>query len=333
MQKSKKLCPRYRLNRTKQLKDIDRLRKVKSFLALLKNRVERDLRAGSKIHTFLETARGSSARRRSGAAERGGRVRRSEGGGNGPASGVTTAKCRWKQLRDNHRDALKRQNATRSGQARRQRKEWKYQNAMSFLLPYTCNRDRASNFESLEDSANKNSNQPNTDDSSQELNEARDKYDEIEAYFLNLAASTIKLIQLQIKKKCFNAVMIAEETNLQQSWYSPNNNGYSTSSTPTSDNINISNNAASSSHVEETETTTEHFSNFPLVNNNMSTATAPDFPETQNAGTLFSTFPQVYNNISTATVTNFPETQNTGNNQTLAVELSGSDEDVHNNMY
>ncbi|CAG4957128.1 unnamed protein product [Parnassius apollo] len=51
-------------------------------------------------------------------------------------SDVKTAKSRRKQLRDNHRDALKRQNATRSGQARKQRKEWKYQKAMSFLLPY-----------------------------------------------------------------------------------------------------------------------------------------------------------------------------------------------------
>ncbi|XP_045541235.1 uncharacterized protein LOC123722734 [Papilio machaon] len=262
---------------------------------------------------------------------------------------VTTAKYRWKQLRDNHRDALKRQNATRSGQARRQRKEWKYQNAMSFLLPYMCNRDRASNFESLEDSANENSNQPNFDDNSQEssgilpstsnnltsvnvsddstasgpipstskkrkndeildilrknqenrdllrqertevknMMGARDKYDEIDSFFLNLAASTKKLpyyLQLQIKKNCFNAVMTAEETNLQQSWYSPNNYGYSTSSTPTSGNINISNNTANSSHVEETEATTEHSSTFPQNDINISTATASDVPETQNTG-------------------------------------------------
>ncbi|XP_028025952.1 uncharacterized protein LOC114239769 isoform X2 [Bombyx mandarina] len=67
-------------------------------------------------------------------------------------SDVKTAKSRWKQLRDNHRDALKRQNATRSGQARKQRKEWKYQKAMSFLLPYMCNRDGSSNFVTLDNS-------------------------------------------------------------------------------------------------------------------------------------------------------------------------------------
>lgn len=280
---------------------------------------------------------------------------------------VTTAKCRWKQLRDNHRDALKRQNATRSGQARKQRKEWKYQNAMSFLIPYMCNRDRASNFESLEDSSNDNSNQPNTDDNSQESNGnlpstannlasdnstpsgpipstskkrkndeildilrknqenrellrqermeiknmmvARDKHDEIDSFFLNLAASTKKLpyyLQLQIKRNCFNAVMTAEETNLQQSWYSPNNYGYSTSSTPTSNDMNISNNTASTSHVDESNATTEHFSIFPQDNINKSTATASDVPETQNF-------------------------ENTG---TPALEPAGSDEmaNLHNNI-
>ncbi|CAH2083908.1 unnamed protein product [Euphydryas editha] len=222
---------------------------------------------------------------------------------------VTIAKCRWKQLRDNHRDALKRQNGTRSGQARRQRKEWKYQNAMSFLLPYMSYRNRESSFESLQDSASENSNQPNSiddyfqessiilpstannfvsvnvsDDSissgptpstsrkrkndeiihifgkNQENHEllrqeridiknmmgTRETYDEIDSFFLNLAASTKKLpyyLQLQIKKTCFNAVMTAEETNLEQSWYSSNKCDYSTSSTATSD-ANISNKAA-----------------------------------------------------------------------------------------
>ncbi|CAG4947544.1 unnamed protein product [Parnassius apollo] len=221
-------------------------------------------------------------------------------------SDVKTAKSRWKQLRDNHRDALKRQNATRSGQARKQRKEWKYQKAMSFLLPYMSNRERPTNFAPLNDSVMETSNSPNTiEESSRELcsllpsnsnnlpsiddpndstasgphpstskkrkndeildllkkNQERrellarerievknmmlasDKYDDIDLFFLNLAASTKKLpyyLQLQIKKTCFNAVMSAEESNLQHSWYSPNNYGYSTGSTPTPDNINTS---------------------------------------------------------------------------------------------
>lgn len=180
---------------------------------------------------------------------------------------VKTAKSRWKQLRDNHRDALKRQNATRSGQARKQRKEWKYQKAMSFLLPYMSNRDRSTNFAPLDDSVSETSNPPNIiEESSQEscnflpsdsnsfpsvndpsdsttsgplpssskkrkndeildllknnqkrrellererievkkMMSASEKYDEIDLFFLNLAASTKKLpyyLQLQIKKK------------------------------------------------------------------------------------------------------------------------------------
>ncbi|CAG4952511.1 unnamed protein product [Parnassius apollo] len=219
---------------------------------------------------------------------------------------VKTAKSRWKQLRNNHRDALKRQNATRSGQARKQRKEWKYQKAMSFLLPYMSNRDRPTNFAPLNVSVMETSNSPNTiEESSREsysllpsnsnnlpsiddpndstasgphpstskkrkkdeilellkknqercellarerievknMMLASDKYDNIDLFFLNLAASTKKLpyhLQLQIKKTCFNAVMSAEESNLQHSWYSPNNYGYSTGSTPTPDNINTS---------------------------------------------------------------------------------------------
>ncbi|XP_050348196.1 uncharacterized protein LOC126772068 [Nymphalis io] len=209
-------------------------------------------------------------------------------------SHVKTAKSRWKQLRGNHRDALKRQNATRSGQARKQQKEWKYQKAMSFLLPYMCNRDRSSSNppntidESSRDSCNllpSNSNSlpsvgvPNNSTAleplpstskkrkndeildllkkNQERREllererielknmmsASNKYDEIDYFFFNLAASTKKLpyyLQLQIKKSCFNAVILAEESNLQNNWYSPNNYGYSTGSTPTPENVNTS---------------------------------------------------------------------------------------------
>ncbi|XP_050683584.1 uncharacterized protein LOC126978636 [Leptidea sinapis] len=247
-------------------------------------------------------------------------------------SDVTTAKSRWKQLRDNHRDALKRQNATRSGQARKQRKEWKYQKAMSFLLPYMSNRDRSTNFTPLDHSVSETSNPPNTiEESSREscnflpsnsnnlpsaddpknptaseslpstskkrkndeildylkknqerrevlererielknMMSASDKYDEIDLFFLNLAASTKKLpyyFQLQIKKTCFNAVMSAEESNLQHSWYSPNNYGYSTGSTPTSDNINTSIDTPSASDNINTSI------NIPSASDNINTS-------------------------------------------------------------
>lgn len=190
---------------------------------------------------------------------------------------VNTAKSRWKQLRDNHRDALKRQNATRSGQVRKQRKQWKHQEAMSFLLPHMSNRKKSRNFALLDDSVSETQNQNTIDENSwessnllpsnspasisndstaslslsstsqrsrnveiidvleikQEPSElvererievknmmpTDDKYDDLDLFFLNLAASTKKLpyyLQLQIKKSCFNAVMSAEESNLMK---------------------------------------------------------------------------------------------------------------------
>ncbi|XP_048484041.1 uncharacterized protein LOC125490065 [Plutella xylostella] len=59
---------------------------------------------------------------------------------------VQTAKAKWKKMRDNHRDAIKRQNSTRSGQAAKQITKWKYQKIMEFLLPFMQNRKRTSNF-------------------------------------------------------------------------------------------------------------------------------------------------------------------------------------------
>lgn len=49
-------------------------------------------------------------------------------------------------MRDNHRDAIKRQSSTRSGQAAKQTSQWKYQKVMEFLLPHMQNRKRTSNF-------------------------------------------------------------------------------------------------------------------------------------------------------------------------------------------
>lgn len=71
---------------------------------------------------------------------------------------VQTAKAKWKRLRDNHRDALKRKNATRSGQATKQTREWKYEKIMEFLLPYMTNRERSTNFNSPIIQSNENEN-------------------------------------------------------------------------------------------------------------------------------------------------------------------------------
>lgn len=61
---------------------------------------------------------------------------------------VKTAKSKWKKLRDSHRDALKRKNATRSGQSGKQIREWKYEKVMEFLIPYMTNRNRTTNYTS-----------------------------------------------------------------------------------------------------------------------------------------------------------------------------------------
>nr|XP_049697641.1 uncharacterized protein LOC126054844 [Helicoverpa armigera] len=87
---------------------------------------------------------------------------------------VKSAKYHWKQLRDSHRDALKRQKSKKSGQATTKTREWKYQKLMEFLLPYMANRDRESSYkEDISSPNNENDSSQSTqyslnqDDSSQ----------------------------------------------------------------------------------------------------------------------------------------------------------------------
>lgn len=87
---------------------------------------------------------------------------------------MKSAKYRWKQLRDSHRDALKRQKSKKSGQATTKTREWKYQKLMEFLLPYMANRDRESSYkEDISSPNNENDSSQSTqyslnqDDSSQ----------------------------------------------------------------------------------------------------------------------------------------------------------------------
>ncbi|XP_074026540.1 uncharacterized protein [Leptinotarsa decemlineata] len=56
------------------------------------------------------------------------------------------AKRQWKKLRDSFRDALKRQNDCKSGDAARIKRSWIYQKQMEFLVPYMANRSRCSNI-------------------------------------------------------------------------------------------------------------------------------------------------------------------------------------------
>ncbi|VEN62489.1 unnamed protein product [Callosobruchus maculatus] len=88
---------------------------------------------------------------------------------------VQSAKSRWKQLRDCHRDALKRQKSKKSGQPTAKIHEWKYQRLMEYLLPYMSNRDRESNFRESPSSIT-----PTQDDSSQSsLNKNNDSLNSV----------------------------------------------------------------------------------------------------------------------------------------------------------
>ncbi|XP_061717524.1 uncharacterized protein LOC133525239 [Cydia pomonella] len=58
---------------------------------------------------------------------------------------VTQAKTKWKGLRDTHREKLKKINKTKSGQASKNVKPWKYMSHMEFLLPYMTNTERETN--------------------------------------------------------------------------------------------------------------------------------------------------------------------------------------------
>lgn len=117
-----------------------------------------------------------------------------------------------------------------------------------------------------------------------------------------MAASAKKLpyyLQLQIKKTCFNAVISAEESNLQHSWYSPNNYGYSTaSSTPTTDNINTSIDIDTPSAPND-------------INTSINTPSAPD-------------------NIDTTYTPSASQIQTTQDIETSAAEQTGPNENADN---
>ncbi|KAG5868647.1 hypothetical protein JTB14_036632 [Gonioctena quinquepunctata] len=57
------------------------------------------------------------------------------------------AKSIWLKLRNNHREALRRQKIyLKSGAAATPSRQWKYQKQIDFLLPYMVNRARESNL-------------------------------------------------------------------------------------------------------------------------------------------------------------------------------------------
>ncbi|RVE49738.1 hypothetical protein evm_005608 [Chilo suppressalis] len=71
---------------------------------------------------------------------------------------VTLAKTKWKNLRDTHREKLKKIYRTKSRQSQKKIKPWKYMTQMEFLLPYMSSTERYSNVsleisKSLEETA------------------------------------------------------------------------------------------------------------------------------------------------------------------------------------
>ncbi|CAH2003198.1 unnamed protein product [Acanthoscelides obtectus] len=71
------------------------------------------------------------------------------GGGENPEGyGGQIVKELWRKLRDCHRDALRRQRKSKSGDKAKNIKLWTYQKQMEFLIPYMANRSTTGNIES-----------------------------------------------------------------------------------------------------------------------------------------------------------------------------------------
>ncbi|XP_011138129.1 probable ATP-dependent helicase PF08_0048 isoform X2 [Harpegnathos saltator] len=83
----------------------------------------------------------------------------------GMSQPVAVCKKTWTNLRDSFRRALKKKRKIKSGQAASKIKKWRFEDEMSFLLPFMQERDTCSNLEDISD-----------DDNENELNE--DEYDD-----------------------------------------------------------------------------------------------------------------------------------------------------------
>ncbi|XP_012285831.1 uncharacterized protein LOC105702678 [Orussus abietinus] len=79
---------------------------------------------------------------------------------NFPAAGC---KKTWTSLRDSFRRALKKKRETRSGQSASKMKKWKFEDEMSFLLPFMHERETGNNLKDFSDDDNEG--EPNEDES------------------------------------------------------------------------------------------------------------------------------------------------------------------------
>lgn len=84
---------------------------------------------------------------------------------------VAICKKTWVSLRDSFRRALKKKRETKSGQAASKIKKWKFEDEMSFLLPFMQERDTCSNLKDVSD--NDNEDEPNEDDEYDDKNNDR----------------------------------------------------------------------------------------------------------------------------------------------------------------
>ncbi|XP_071575329.1 uncharacterized protein [Temnothorax nylanderi] len=75
---------------------------------------------------------------------------------------ATACKKTWTNLRDSFRRALKKKRETKSGQSASKIKKWKFEDEMSFLLPFMQERDTCSNLEDVSDDNNED--EPNEDE-------------------------------------------------------------------------------------------------------------------------------------------------------------------------
>lgn len=87
---------------------------------------------------------------------------------------AVVCKKTWANLRDSFRRALKRRRETKSGQTVSKIRKWKFEDEMSFLLPFMQERDTCGNLKDVSDDDNEN--ERNEDN----INEYDDKNDDRE---------------------------------------------------------------------------------------------------------------------------------------------------------
>lgn len=85
---------------------------------------------------------------------------------------VAVCKKTWTNLRDSFRRAMKKKRETKSGQAASKIKKWRYEDEMSFLLPFMQERDTCSNLKDVSDDENED--EPNEDENDDRVDNRND---------------------------------------------------------------------------------------------------------------------------------------------------------------